>query len=369
MKPTAWLVLALLTAAAARPALAEMCESTGEYEYTYGDAESIMSAKQRCENLAIRAAIEQCAVFVSSTTNIENYQLKDDLVSTLAAALVKQKKVLEQRVDGRTIYYKVSIKLDDTQMMKAIEAEQKRLQAAQPAVPPAAAAQAQPVQAQPAQTQPAAPAEPVKASPVVPAEKKPEPAPAKLKAQPTAAPGEPKRTLAVQFGSKSLKKSDWEPVEKQGQFGVHFDTPLGGLPVSLALDFLASAKSGTIVVSDGWFDYEFDVTAVTYELTAGLRYTIPVAGGKLLPYVGAGLGLMGASQELDDGSDKYSWTGSTIGFAFDAGVLVPLGPVVLGLDLRNSSAKPTMKPDDDNFDDYKVACGGTSFNVVLGFAW
>lgn len=148
-------------------------------------------------------------------------------MSTLAAALVKQKKVIEQRVDGRTIYYKVSIKLDDTQMMKAIEAEQKRLQGTQPAVPPAVA--------QPLQAQPATPAEPVKASPVVPVEKKPEPAPAKVAAQPAADPAGLKRALTVQFGSKSLKKSDWEPLEKQGQFGVHFDMPLGGLPISLAL--------------------------------------------------------------------------------------------------------------------------------------
>ncbi len=154
-------------------------------------------------------------------------------MSTLAAALVKQKKVIEQRVDGRTIYYKVSIKLDDTQMMKAIEAEQKRLQGTQPAVPPAVA--------QPLQAQPATPAEPVKASPVVPVEKKPEPAPAKGAAPSgrtwnfDADPAGLKRALTVQFGSKSLKKSDWEPLEKQGQFGVHFDMPLGGLPISLAL--------------------------------------------------------------------------------------------------------------------------------------
>jgi hypothetical protein len=355
MKTTAWLLLTLLTLAAGA-VHAEMCESVGEYEYTYGDAESIMSAKQRCENLAIRAAIEQCALFVSSTTNIENYELKDDLVNTLAAALVKQKKVLEQRVEGRTIYYKVSIKIDDAQMTEAIESERQRRQPAQAAQSQAAPAQAAPVQAVPAEkpaaTPPAVKPDPVRTVPV----------------QAAVSPSQgARRTLAILLGSKALKKDDWDPLQSQGSFGVHFDMPMSGMPLHLSVDFLVSAKTGTIEYYDGWFTYEFDATGVTTELTAGLRYVVPLAGGALQPYVGAGLGLVGGSLNMKGDDDDATWSGSTFGFALEAGVMVPVGPLVLGAGLRTTTGEATMKPDDDDFTDIKAAVGGTAFHLVAGF--
>jgi hypothetical protein len=355
MKTTAWLLLGLL-ALGAVTARAEMCESVGEYEYTYGDAESIMSAKQRCENLAIRAAIEQCALFVSSTTNIENYELKDDLVNTLAAALVKQKKVLEQRVEGRTIYYKVSIKLDDEQMTKAIEAERQRRQPAQATQTQAAPAQAAPAQAAPVE-------KPVATPPAA----KPEPARAAQTKPVISSPVDPKHTLAILLGSKAVKKDDWEPLESQGSFGLHFDTPWSGLPLQVTFDFLVSAKSDKIEVFDGWFTYEFDATGVTTELTAGLRYVVPVAGGRVQPYVGAGLGLVGGSFNMKGGGDEVTWAGSTFGFAFEAGVMVPVGPLALGVGLRSSTGEATLEPDDDDYSDIKAAVGGTAFHLVAGF--
>lgn len=176
-----------------------------------------------------------------------------------------------------------------------------------------------------------------------------------------------RRTLAILLGSKAVKKDDWEPLESQGSFGLHFDTPWSGLPLQVTFDFLVSAKSDKIEIFDGWFWDDYDITGVTTELTAGLRYVVPVAGGRVQPYVGAGLGLVGGSFNMKGDDDDVTWSGSTFGFAFEAGVMVPVGPLALGVGLRSSTGEATMEPDDDDFADIKAAVGGTAFHLVAGF--
>lgn len=354
MKIRSWLVVGgvFLVLLAPLPAAAEMCESTGEYEYTYGDNESIMQAKQRCEGLALRAAIEQCALFVSSTTNIENYELRDDLVNTIAAALVKNKKILAQRVEGRTIYYKVSIKLDDEQMSRAIEAEQARRAPAQPqsqAQPPAAPVEER---AQPAARPAVKTEEPARAATSVP----------KVKERVARPAGSLRHRLSLQLGQKTLKKADWEPVEKQPGFGLHYDTALGGLPLALSLDYRGSSKDGTL---DAFGDH-WKVEGTTAELTAGLRYDLPL-GERFGLYAGGGLGIIAASQKLSSNFfGTFKSDGSAVGPAFSFGADVQVASTFfLGLDLRTSSAKVKMKGDSE----FDAAAGGTGASLTLGWRW
>ncbi|MDP2359989.1 MAG: hypothetical protein Q8O14_04450 [bacterium] len=350
MRMATWLVLALLLAAAGRPLSAEMCESIGEYEYTYGDNESIMQAKQRCENMALRAAIEQCALFVASTTAIENYELREDLVNTLAAAVVKQKKVLEHRVDGRTIYYKVSVKLDDEQMTRAIESEQRRLQLDRPD------GQAQPVrQAVPAPVQAIESSPAAQPSAETPRQDQIQVRPQVRTTLPTA---RPRSYLALQLGSKSLKKEDWEPLEKQTMFALHLDVPLGSPSLSFALDLLGSAKEDEL--------FGYDVSGSTAELSGALRYYLTKSDSPVRPYAGVGFGFVSAGFEV---VDEAKWQGLGAGLVLDAGLVVPLGPLFLGLDYRMSSAKVVLKPDDDDLDDFKVAAGGSMLSLAAGFTW
>jgi opacity protein-like surface antigen len=359
MKNRSWLVAGGLFLMLLVPlrAAAEMCESTGEYEYTYGDNESIIQAKQRCENMALRAAIEQCALFVSSTTNIENYELRDDLVNTIVAGLVKNKKILAQRVEGRTVYFKVSIKLDDEQMNRAIEAEQARRGAVQP-------------QTQ-LQTPPATPAQPAVTQPKT-AESKPATTPAQARPRPakTAAPpsGESRYGLAIQMGQKSLKKDDWDPVEKQGLFGLDFHMGLGALPLQLAAGFLATTKDADL---DDGFGNIIKTTGNTSELLIGARYPVPLGRARL--YAGAGLDIIKAELKLS--SDFYgdaSADGSKMGFAWFVGAEVDVvSNFYLGADLRMSSAKPTFTGTDFNgFDtEFDATAGGTAFSVTAGWRW
>ena len=73
------------------------------YSYTYGDSESLVEARQTCKDLALRQAIESYSIFVESSTEVENFQLKDDLVTSIAAGNLKNVQILEQTEEGRTI--------------------------------------------------------------------------------------------------------------------------------------------------------------------------------------------------------------------------------------------------------------------------
>lgn len=81
---------------------------TGEYTYTYGDNESLLEAKSLCYTMAIRNAIESLTVFVQSTATVDNYQLRNDLVQTIASGYIDDLRVDEENVVGRTVYYKIT---------------------------------------------------------------------------------------------------------------------------------------------------------------------------------------------------------------------------------------------------------------------
>ncbi|MEJ2629468.1 MAG: hypothetical protein P8078_13065, partial [bacterium] len=75
----------------------------GSYSYTYGDNESLVEARQTCKDLALREAIESYAVFIESSTKVENFQTKDDIVESISAGYLQNVTVVEQQEEGRTI--------------------------------------------------------------------------------------------------------------------------------------------------------------------------------------------------------------------------------------------------------------------------
>jgi hypothetical protein len=84
----------------------ERIEVTGEDFYTYGDNESLVSAKETARSIAIRRAIESYQVFVSATSTVQDFQLKDDLVQTISKGYLHDLKV-EQTQEGQRIHVKV----------------------------------------------------------------------------------------------------------------------------------------------------------------------------------------------------------------------------------------------------------------------
>jgi hypothetical protein len=67
----------------------------GSYTYTYGDKESLVEARQSCKDLAVRDAIESYYVFVQSSTGVENFQTKEDIIQSIAAGYLKDLRIVE----------------------------------------------------------------------------------------------------------------------------------------------------------------------------------------------------------------------------------------------------------------------------------
>lgn len=93
----------LLSSIVVTSAFAKQVEISGKYCYQYGDSESLMIAKEISYAMALRKAIETYKTFVTSTSIIEDFQMKKDLIETIASGYVDNVKVIKQHVQGRTV--------------------------------------------------------------------------------------------------------------------------------------------------------------------------------------------------------------------------------------------------------------------------
>lgn len=75
----------------------------GHYCYTYGDRESLQEARELTRSLAIRNAIESYRAFITSTSTVKNFQLKNDLVQMISSGYLKDIRVVEHKEEGKTI--------------------------------------------------------------------------------------------------------------------------------------------------------------------------------------------------------------------------------------------------------------------------
>ena len=93
----------------------------GTYSYTYGDRESLVEARQACKDLAIREAIESYYVFVESSTDVENFQLKEDMIQSIAAGYLRDIRVVDQVEEGRTITMTVEATVMPDEVKEIVE--------------------------------------------------------------------------------------------------------------------------------------------------------------------------------------------------------------------------------------------------------
>lgn len=75
----------------------------GHYCYTYGDKESLMEAKALTRTLAIRNAIESYRAHLTSTTNVKDFVLTNDIIQMISSGYMKNIEVIEHKEEGRTI--------------------------------------------------------------------------------------------------------------------------------------------------------------------------------------------------------------------------------------------------------------------------
>ncbi len=92
----------------------------GEFYYTYGDNESLAQAKEMCKKNATRRALESAMIYVHSEIRVGVEGLKNLDVHSLAAGCLKNVRLLEESVEGRTIYCRVQGNVDVADLEKRL---------------------------------------------------------------------------------------------------------------------------------------------------------------------------------------------------------------------------------------------------------
>lgn len=93
----------------------------GSYSYTYGDKESLIEARQTCKDLALREAIESYSIFVQSSTDVKNFQTKEDIVQSIALGILHDVRVITQKEEGKTITMTVEATVIPEEVRQMVE--------------------------------------------------------------------------------------------------------------------------------------------------------------------------------------------------------------------------------------------------------
>jgi hypothetical protein len=98
-------------------------EVTGEWNYVYGDNETISQAKDACIKFAKRNAVESFATYIKSETTIVDFVSKSDEIYAKSESLLKDVKILIEKIDkaNSTVYYKISGVIDETDLMNSMK--------------------------------------------------------------------------------------------------------------------------------------------------------------------------------------------------------------------------------------------------------
>jgi len=157
----------------------------------------------------------------------------------------------------------------------------------------------------------------------------------------------------------------WSPsLDKQLEFGAVMSFGQDDWPVHIAVDVLASANETT--VSDPSIG-SVTATGSTFEIDEGVRNIC--RHGRVLPYVGGGVGVIGAA--LMGVNGFVSEEVADAGFALwaDTGVFFRLGThVSLGLDVRYYNANVGLDLG-SGIVARSVNAAGLHYGLVLGFGW
>lgn len=164
------------------------------------------------------------------------------------------------------------------------------------------------------------------------------------------------------IGQKSISDSDAEPVDSGLAFGAIMSFGKSEWPIHIAVDVLSYAATEE--------EFGVDVTAATFEAAVGVRKIWQV--GNARPYLGAGIGFVGAAVEFDDNTGFFlddDGDGNGFGPWAGGGVFWRLGERFnIGLDVRWNSAEVDLDFDSGaTLEDVNV--GGFSYGLTLGFGW
>jgi len=98
----------------------------GQYSYTHSDSESKIDARKAAIGLAGRDAVEKFATMITSTTVVENYEMKKDRVVASSCAMLKNVLYLTDEYDKANGVYHIKLKaeIDEDEVMKLLKEKQ-----------------------------------------------------------------------------------------------------------------------------------------------------------------------------------------------------------------------------------------------------
>lgn len=166
------------------------------------------------------------------------------------------------------------------------------------------------------------------------------------------------------IGQKSLDSDDWEPADKQPEFGAIMSFGNTDWPIHIAVDVMTSAKEEDV---DDPFFGSATLTAATIEGSFGARKIWNA--GNVRPYVGGGIALISAGVEFEELGITVDASDTAVGPWISGGVFWRLGSRFnLGFDVRWSSAEVDLDFG-DGFVAEDVKAGGLHGGITLGFGW
>ena len=101
-------------------AVAEMKTFVRDYTYQASEADSKQSCRIIATEQVKRLLLEEIGTYLESHTEVANYQLSRDQITTLTAGVVKTK-ILDERWDGEKYWMKAKIDADPDEVAKDIQ--------------------------------------------------------------------------------------------------------------------------------------------------------------------------------------------------------------------------------------------------------
>jgi tetratricopeptide (TPR) repeat protein len=117
ISPPVLILLLILTNVAS----AENVTFIKEYTYMASDIDSKVSSRAIALEQVKRALLDQLGTYLISETEVKNYQITKDQVTTLTAGIVSAE-IVDEKWDGRTYYLKAKIAADPKEIAKSVDA-------------------------------------------------------------------------------------------------------------------------------------------------------------------------------------------------------------------------------------------------------
>ena len=111
----------------ANPVFAETKTFIKEYTYMASDIDSKVSSRAIALEQVKRALLEQLGTYLISETEVKDFHMTKDQITTLTAGIVSAE-VIDEKWDGRSYYLKAKITADTEEVAKSVDALRKDVQ-------------------------------------------------------------------------------------------------------------------------------------------------------------------------------------------------------------------------------------------------